>query len=111
MRSRGGSRRPGGQHIAESSLRIGGMHCAACADAVERALVKVPGVVSASVSAAAHCRRRIGMDVPVAIGIAVAFVASSGAAFDTGGVFGSAVWFDSPAMFVSFQSVAAWCGL
>ncbi|HQY33821.1 MAG TPA: hypothetical protein PLS68_07610, partial [Actinotalea sp.] len=29
--------------------------------------------------------RRIGMDVPVALGIGVAFVASSGAAFDPGG--------------------------
>ncbi len=202
----------GGQRIAESSLRIGGMHCAACAGAVEQALTKVHGVVGASVSAAAHCatvrwdaaltrpsdlvraieaagytavpdtaaaaraqrrhearsalwrlfvasfcamqimmlaaptylgapgelapdhkrlldwgswlltlpvmvfsaapffagawgalrRRRIGMDVPVAIGIGVAFVASSGAAFDPGGVFGSEVWFDSLAMFVSF---------
>jgi P-type Cu2+ transporter len=202
----------GGQRIAESSLRIGGMHCAACAGAVEQALNRVPGVVGASVSAAAHCatvrwdaartqpsqlvraieaagyaavpdtaaaaralrrdearaalwrlfvasfcamqimmlaapayvsvpgelapdhkrlldwaawlltlpvigfsaapffagawasvrRRRIGMDVPVAIGIAVAFVASSAAAFDPGGVFGTEVWFDSLAMFVSF---------
>jgi len=47
-------------------------------------------------------RRRIGMDVPVAIGIAVAFIASSGAAFDPGGMFGSEVYFDSLAMFVSF---------
>ena len=201
-----------GQRIAESSLRIGGMHCAACAGAIERALAKVPGVVAANVSAAAHCatvrwdaaltrpsdlvraidaagyeavpdtaaaaraqrrheartalwrlfvagfcamqimmlaapaylsapgalapdhkrlldwgswlltlpvmgfsaapffagawasvrHRRIGMDVPVAIGIAVAFVASSGAAFDPGGVLGSEVWFDSLTMFVSF---------
>ncbi|MEO7152848.1 MAG: heavy metal translocating P-type ATPase, partial [Burkholderiaceae bacterium] len=46
--------------------------------------------------------RRIGMDVPAALGIAVAFVASSGAAFDPGGVFGHAVYFDSLTMFVSF---------
>ena len=46
--------------------------------------------------------RRIGMDVPVALGIGVAFVASSGAAFDPGGLFGSEVYFDSLAMFVSF---------
>ena len=44
--------------------------------------------------------RRIGMDVPVAIGIAVAFVASTGAAFDPQGPFGSAVYFDSLTMFV-----------
>ncbi len=47
-------------------------------------------------------RRHIGMDVPVAIGIGVAFVASSGAAFAPGGAFGSDVYFDSIAMFVAF---------
>src|SRR5205814_2241762 len=47
-------------------------------------------------------QRRIGMDVPVALGIAVAFVASSGAAFDPGGPFGHEVWFDSLTMFVTF---------
>ncbi|MED5622430.1 heavy metal translocating P-type ATPase [Ideonella sp. BN130291] len=47
-------------------------------------------------------RRRIGMDVPVAIGIAVCFVASSAAAFSPGGWFGSEVYFDSLGMFVSF---------
>jgi Cu2+-exporting ATPase len=46
--------------------------------------------------------RKIGMDVPVALGIAVAFIASSGAAFDPGGRFGSEVYFDSLSMFVSF---------
>lgn len=201
-----------GRRIAESSLRVAGMHCAACAPAIEQALRQVPGVIDARVSAAAQCatvrwdatrtrasslvqavqaagydavpdtaagaraqrareartalwrlfvaafcamqimmfatpayvsapgelspdqkqlldwgswllilpvlcfsaapffagawraarQRRIGMDVPVAIGIAVAFIASSGAAFDPGGVFGREVWFDSLAMFVSF---------
>jgi Cu2+-exporting ATPase len=47
-------------------------------------------------------QRRMGMDVPVALGIAVSFVASSGATFDPGGVFGHEVYFDSMAMFVSF---------
>ncbi|HJV70213.1 cation-translocating P-type ATPase [Ideonella sp.] len=47
-------------------------------------------------------QRRMGMDVPVALGIAVSFVASSGATFDPGGVFGHEVYFDSLAMFVSF---------
>ena len=198
--------------IAESSLRIGGMHCAACSGIVEQALRRVRGVLSVNVSAAAQCAtvrwdagltrasqlaraiesagytavpdtaaaarvqrqqearlalwrlfvasfcamqimmlatpayvsapgelapdlkrlldwggwllslpvlwfsaapffggawralrvRRIGMDVPVALGIGVAFVASSGAAFDPGGLFGSEVYFDSLAMFVSF---------
>ncbi len=45
--------------------------------------------------------RHIGMDVPVAIGIAVSFIASSGAAFDPNGAFGSAVYFDSLSMFVA----------
>ncbi len=202
----------GGARIAESSLRIVGMHCAACAGSIEQALLRVPGVRQAHVSAAARSatvcwdanltapsalvraieragyeaapdtaaaaralrrnenraalwrlfvaafcamqimmlatpayvsapgelapdlkrlldwggwlltlpvlwfsaapffagawralrQRRIGMDVPVALGIAVAFIASSGAAFDPGGLFGAEVYFDSLAMFVSF---------
>ena len=201
-----------GPRIAESSLRIVGMHCAACSGTLEQALRRVRGVLSVNVSAAAQCatvrwdagltsasqlaraiesagyaalpdtaaaaraqrqqearlalwrlfvasfcamqimmlatpayvsapgelapdlkrlldwggwllslpvlwfsaapffagawralrQRRIGMDVPVALGIGVAFVASSGAAFDPGGLFGSEVYFDSLAMFVSF---------
>jgi len=46
--------------------------------------------------------RRIGMDVPVALGVAVTFVASSGATFDPAGIFGREVYFDSLTMFVSF---------
>ena len=46
--------------------------------------------------------RRIGMDVPVAIGIAVTFIASTGATFDPGGIFGHEVYFDSMTMFVAF---------
>jgi Cu2+-exporting ATPase len=46
--------------------------------------------------------RRIGMDVPVALGIVVTFVASSGATFDPGGVFGHEVYFDSLTMFIAF---------
>ncbi|TCP03109.1 Cu2+-exporting ATPase [Rubrivivax gelatinosus] len=45
---------------------------------------------------------RIGMDVPVCIGVAVTFVASTGATFDPAGVFGHEVYFDSLTMFVSF---------
>ena len=45
---------------------------------------------------------RIGMDVPVAIGVLVTFVASTGATFDPDGVFGHEVYFDSLTMFVSF---------
>ena len=198
--------------IAQSSLRIGGMHCAQCADTITLALKQVPGVIDAQVSAASQCatvrwdpsltkpsalaaaieasgyeaspdtaafaridrrresraalwrlfvagfcamqimmlatpsyvsapgelaadqkrlfdwgswlltlpvlwfsaapffrgawraivQRRIGMDVPVALGIATAFVASSGAALDPGGMFGSDVYFDSLTMFISF---------
>jgi P-type Cu2+ transporter len=54
---------------------------------------------------------RLGMDVPASIGIAVAFVASSGAAFDPGGVFGREVYFDSLAMFVSFLLAGRWLEL
>ncbi|MBQ0934795.1 heavy metal translocating P-type ATPase [Ideonella paludis] len=46
--------------------------------------------------------RKIGMDVPVSLGIVVTFVASSGATFSPGGVFGHEVYFDSLTMFVSF---------
>jgi len=198
--------------VAECSLRIGGMHCAACADLVESALRSQPGVVEARVSAAAQLasvrwdpavtdtasllesvRRagydaspdtgaearaarmresrlalwrlfvaafcamqimmlaapgyfsapgelkpeykrlldwgswllalpvlcfaaapffggawramrlgRIGMDVPVSLGIGVAFVTSTAAAFAPGGLFGRDVFFDSMTMFISF---------
>lgn len=46
--------------------------------------------------------RKIGMDVPVSLGILVTFVASSGATFSPGGIFGHEVYFDSLTMFVSF---------
>jgi len=207
-----------GRRIAESSLRLSGLHCAACAPAIEAALHALPGVLEVHVSAAARCAtvrwdaartapsalvqavrragydalpdtaaaarglrraerrqmtwrvfvagfcamqvmmmaapaylgapgdlapdlkrlldwgawlltlpvllfsarpffagawrslaaRRIGMDVPVALGIAVAFVASSGAAVRPGGLFGSDVYFDSLTMFVSFLLMGRW---
>ena len=46
--------------------------------------------------------RRLGMDVPVALGIVVTFVASTAATFDPGGLFGHEVYFDSLTMFVFF---------
>lgn len=46
--------------------------------------------------------RRIGMDVPVSVALLITFVASTGATFDPGGVFGHEVWFDSLTMFVAF---------
>lgn len=47
-------------------------------------------------------RRRIGMDTPVALAIAVTFLASSAATFDPAGPWGHEVWFDSLTMFVAF---------
>ena len=46
--------------------------------------------------------RRIGMDLPVALGIAITFVAGSAATFAPGGLFGRDVYFDSLTMFVTF---------
>jgi Cu2+-exporting ATPase len=56
-------------------------------------------------------QRRIGMDVPVALGIAVTFVASTGAAFDPAGPFGAEVYFDSLTMFVAFLLGGRWLEL
>ncbi len=56
-------------------------------------------------------RGRIGMDVPVALGIAITFIASSGATFAPGGVFGAEVYFDSLTMFVSFLLASRWLEL
>jgi Cu2+-exporting ATPase len=47
-------------------------------------------------------RRRIHMDVPVGLGIAVTFVASSVATFDPTGPLGHEVYFDSLTMFLAF---------
>lgn len=46
--------------------------------------------------------RRIGMDVPVALGILIAFGASSAATFDPASRWGAEVWYDSVTMFVFF---------
>ena len=51
---------------------------------------------------------RLGMDVPVALGIAVTFVASTGALFDPGGPFGHEVYFDSLTMFIALLLLARW---
>ncbi|MCK9511417.1 MAG: cadmium-translocating P-type ATPase [Pigmentiphaga sp.] len=56
-------------------------------------------------NAAGSLRRgRIGMDVPAALGIGLAFVASSIATFQDHGY----VWFDSVTMFVFFLLLARW---
>jgi len=46
--------------------------------------------------------RRIGMDVPVALGIVIAFGASTAATFDPASLWGAEVWYDSLTMFVFF---------
>ena len=53
-------------------------------------------------------QRTIGMDVPVALGVIVAFIASTGATFSPGGWFGSDVYFDSLSMFLAFLLGARW---
>ena len=60
---------------------------------------------------AALRQRRIGMDVPVAIGIAITFVAGTGATFDPGGRFGSEPYLDSMTMFVAFLLAGRWLEL
>jgi Cu2+-exporting ATPase len=47
-------------------------------------------------------QRQVRMDLPVVIGLSVTFVASTGATFAPGSVFGHEVYFDSLTMFVSF---------
>ena len=48
----------------ESSVVIEGMHCAACSLTVEEALGRVPGVVSAQVSAGSHRARVVWSALP-----------------------------------------------
>lgn len=47
-------------------------------------------------------QRRVNMDVPVALGVAITFIASTGATLEPGGLFGHQVYFDSMAMFLAF---------
>ncbi len=56
-------------------------------------------------------RGRIGMDLPVALGIVVTFCVSSAATFDPGSVFGDEVYFDSLSMFVFFLLTGRWLEL
>jgi Cu2+-exporting ATPase len=55
--------------------------------------------------------RAIGMDVPVALGLLITFIASTGATVDPAGPFGHEVYFDSLTMFVSFLLGARWIEL
>lgn len=53
-------------------------------------------------------QRQLGMDVPVALGIVVAFVMSSLATFAPGGWWGDVTYYDSLTMFVSFLLCGRW---
>ena len=55
--------------------------------------------------------RRISMDLPVALGMAITFALSSAATFEPGGLFGSEVYFDSLTMFVFFLLTGRWLEL
>ncbi|MDD5031143.1 MAG: cation-translocating P-type ATPase [Rhodoferax sp.] len=52
--------------------------------------------------------RRISMDLPVALGMLIAFVVSTAGTFDAAGVFGREVYFDSLTMFVFFLLSGRW---
>lgn len=53
-------------------------------------------------------QRRMGMDVPVALGIGITFAAGTAATFDPAGVFGHEVYLDSMTMFVTFLLAGRW---
>ncbi len=55
--------------------------------------------------------RRIGMDLPVALGIAATFAVSSAGTFEPDGPFGREVYFDSLTMFVFFLLSGRWLEL
>ena len=56
-------------------------------------------------------QRRVSMDLPVALGIAMTFVVSSVGTFDPHGAFGREVYFDSLTMFVFFLLTGRWLEL
>lgn len=55
--------------------------------------------------------RRIGMDLPVALGMVITFVVSSLGTFEPAGPFGHEVYFDSFTMFVFFLLAGRWLEL
>ena len=77
------------QHILESPagekierFRIRGMHCATCADTIEKAVAPIPGVIDAHVNFAAETlTARVSDEVPV--GEIEAKVASAGYTCDS----------------------------
>ncbi len=56
-------------------------------------------------------QRRVSMDLPVALGIVITFLASTAGTFDPAGVFGREVFFDSLTMFVFFLLSGRWLEL
>ena len=55
--------------------------------------------------------RRISMDLPVALGMAITFMLSSAATFEPSGLFGGEVYYDSLTMFVFFLLTGRWLEL
>ncbi|APW37275.1 copper-translocating P-type ATPase [Rhodoferax koreense] len=53
-------------------------------------------------------RRRLGMDLPVALGMGITFAVSTAATFDAGGALGHEVYFDSFTMFVFLLLTGRW---
>ncbi|WP_311221436.1 MULTISPECIES: cation-translocating P-type ATPase [unclassified Acidovorax] len=56
-------------------------------------------------------QRRISMDLPVALGMAITFAVSTAGTFDPAGLFGREVYFDSLTMFVFFLLTGRWLEL
>ncbi len=55
--------------------------------------------------------RRVSMDLPVALGMAITFAVSSIGTFEPNGIFGAEVYFDSFTMFVFFLLTGRWLEL
>jgi len=55
--------------------------------------------------------RRVSMDLPVALGMAITFLLSSAATFEPNGLFGGEVYYDSLTMFVFFLLTGRWLEL
>jgi Cu2+-exporting ATPase len=55
--------------------------------------------------------RRVSMDLPVALGMAITFVVSTAGTFDPVGLFGKEVYYDSLTMFVFFLLTGRWLEL
>lgn len=56
-------------------------------------------------------QRRVSMDLPVALGMAITFAVSTAGTFDPNGIFGREVFFDSLTMFVFFLLTGRWLEL